>query len=120
MILIKRSSAGTTSGKYLLKRQFQHFYIRKRKKLLRNNSLITIKLSSKNLKRPFSVNSLWKAVGYKGVNVKFTLNTSLWRACNLTAFTPCLTGPVDYPFASVMRDPDSNPQGDTYVKPVFS
>jgi hypothetical protein len=27
---------------------------------------------------------------------------------------------VDYPFASVMRDPDSNPQGDTYVKPVFS
>jgi hypothetical protein len=25
---------------------------------------------------------------------------ALWRAFNLTAFTPCLTGPVDYPFAS--------------------
>jgi hypothetical protein len=25
---------------------------------------------------------------------------ALWRACNLTAFTSCLTGPVDYPFAS--------------------
>ncbi len=24
----------------------------------------------------------------------------LWRACNLTSFSPCLTGPVDYPFAS--------------------
>ncbi len=22
----------------------------------------------------------------------------LWRACNLTPFSPCLTGPVDYPF----------------------
>ncbi len=31
----------------------------------------------------------------------------LWRACNLTVFTPCLTGPVDYPFASIMRDPNS-------------
>jgi hypothetical protein len=25
---------------------------------------------------------------------------ALWRACNLTSFSPCLTGPVDYPFAS--------------------
>ncbi len=25
---------------------------------------------------------------------------ALWRACNLTAFTPCLTVPVDYLFAS--------------------
>ncbi len=24
----------------------------------------------------------------------------LWRACNLTSFSPCYTGPVDYPFAS--------------------
>ncbi len=25
--------------------------------------------------------------------------TALWRACNLTSFSPCLTGPVDYLFA---------------------
>ncbi len=28
------------------------------------------------------------------------LYTVLWRACNLTSFSPCLTGPVDYLFAS--------------------
>jgi hypothetical protein len=26
-------------------------------------------------------------------------NKIMWRACNLTSFSPCLTGPVDYPFA---------------------
>ncbi len=31
--------------------------------------------------------------------------TIVWRACNLTAFTPCLTGPVDYPFASHHKGP---------------
>ncbi len=35
----------------------------------------------------------------------------MWRACNLTAFTPCLTGPVDYPFASHHEGPGFNPQG---------
>jgi hypothetical protein len=35
----------------------------------------------------------------------------MWRACNLTAFTPCLTGPVDYPFASHHEEPGFNPQG---------
>jgi hypothetical protein len=25
---------------------------------------------------------------------------TLWRACDLISFTLCLTGPVDYPFAS--------------------
>jgi hypothetical protein len=30
---------------------------------------------------------------------------ALWRACNLTSFTPCLTGPVDYPFASCHEGP---------------
>ncbi len=25
---------------------------------------------------------------------------ALWRACNLTSFSPCLTGPVDYLFSS--------------------
>ncbi len=30
---------------------------------------------------------------------------ALWRACNLTTFTPCLTGPVDYPFASRHEGP---------------
>jgi hypothetical protein len=33
---------------------------------------------------------------------KFLVSTSLWRACNLT---PCLTGPVDYPFASRHKGP---------------
>ncbi len=38
---------------------------------------------------------------------------ALWRACNLTSFSPCLTGPVDYPFAllPVTRGLDSNPLG---------
>ncbi len=35
----------------------------------------------------------------------------LWRACNLTAFSPCLTGPVDFPFASRHEGPGSKPQG---------
>jgi hypothetical protein len=30
---------------------------------------------------------------------------ALWRACNLTAFSPCLTGPLDYPFASCHKGP---------------
>jgi hypothetical protein len=30
---------------------------------------------------------------------------SLCRACNLTSFSPCLTGPVDYPFASRHNGP---------------
>jgi hypothetical protein len=30
---------------------------------------------------------------------------ALSRACNLTAFTPCLTGPVDYPFTSCHKGP---------------
>ncbi len=29
----------------------------------------------------------------------------MWRACNLTSFSPCLTGPVDYPFASRHKGP---------------
>ncbi len=36
------------------------------------------------------------------------------------AISPCLTGPVDYLFASRHKDPGSNPQGGTYVKPGFS
>ncbi len=35
----------------------------------------------------------------------------LWRACNLTSFTPCLTGPVDYPFASRHEGLGSIPSG---------
>ncbi len=30
---------------------------------------------------------------------------ALWRACNLTSFSPCLTGPVDYLFASCNKVP---------------
>jgi hypothetical protein len=29
----------------------------------------------------------------------------LWGACTLTSFSPCLTGPVDYPFASCHEGP---------------
>ncbi len=36
---------------------------------------------------------------------------ALCRACNLTTFTPCLTGPVDYLFASRHEGPGFNPQG---------
>jgi hypothetical protein len=32
-------------------------------------------------------------------------NSVLWRASNLTSFSPCLTGPVDYPFASCHEGP---------------
>jgi hypothetical protein len=30
---------------------------------------------------------------------------TLWRACNLTSFSPCLTGPVDYLFAFRHKGP---------------
>ncbi len=33
------------------------------------------------------------------------LGGALWRACNVTSFTPCLTGPVDYPFAYCHKGP---------------
>jgi hypothetical protein len=37
---------------------------------------------------------------------------ALWRACNLTAFTPCLTGPVDYLLAYCHEGPaGSIPRG---------
>ncbi len=36
---------------------------------------------------------------------------ALWRACNLTSFSPCLTGPVDYLFASHHNGPWFNSPG---------
>ncbi len=45
---------------------------------------------------------------------------ALWRACNLTSLSPCLTGPVDYPFASRHKGPEFKTPGGTYVKPGFS
>jgi hypothetical protein len=41
------------------------------------------------------------------------------RACNHTAFTHSLTGPVGQTFASRHEGPGFNPKGDTYVKPGF-
>jgi hypothetical protein len=35
----------------------------------------------------------------------------LWRACSLTSFSPCLTGPVDYPFASQHKGPGFKSSG---------
>ncbi len=39
----------------------------------------------------------------------------LWKACNLTAYTPCLTGPVDYLFAFRHEGPGFNPGGGGYL-----
>jgi hypothetical protein len=39
---------------------------------------------------PFQLHNRWSRL----------LGGAPWRACNLTSFSPCLTGPVDYPFAS--------------------
>jgi hypothetical protein len=50
---------------------------------------------------------------------KKLINKILWTACNLTSFSQCLTGPVDYPFASHHEGPGFNSQGGTYVKPGF-
>jgi hypothetical protein len=36
---------------------------------------------------------------------KISRKFCLWRACNLTSFSPCLTGPVDYLFASRLKGP---------------
>ncbi len=36
---------------------------------------------------------------------------ALWRACNLSAFTPCLTGQWTTHLLPVMRDPGSIPRG---------
>jgi hypothetical protein len=33
------------------------------------------------------------------------LGGALWGACNLTSFSPCFTGPVDYPLASRHKGP---------------
>jgi hypothetical protein len=38
---------------------------------------------------------------YESINKKYRL----WRACNLISFSPCLTGPVDYLFASLHEGP---------------
>ncbi len=38
----------------------------------------------------------------------------------LTSFSPCLTGPVDYPFASRHKGPGFKTPGGTYVKLGFS
>ncbi len=48
------------------------------------------------------------------------LGGALWRACNLTSFSPCLTCPVNYPFASRYKGPGFKSPGGTYVKPGFS
>jgi hypothetical protein len=47
----------------------------------------------------------------KSTNILMEKSADLWRVCNLTVFTPCLTGPVDYPFASHHEDLGSIPRG---------
>ncbi len=50
---------------------------------------------------------MWKCYGQ--INFKNLLsvkkNILVWRACNLIAFTHCLTGPVGQPFASCHEGP---------------
>jgi hypothetical protein len=54
---------------------------------------------------------------YRGYHPKFYCDVCIsivqvWRACNLTSFSPCLTGPVDYLFASRQKGPSfKSPQG---------
>jgi hypothetical protein len=48
------------------------------------------------------------------------LGGALSRACNLTWFSPCLTGPVDYLFASRHKGHRFKSPGGTHVKPGFS
>ncbi len=43
-------------------------------------------------------------------------NCKVSRTCNLTSFSPCLTGPGDYPFASHHKGPRFYTLGGTYVK----
>jgi hypothetical protein len=57
------------------------------------------------------------AVGGLGGLLKYKY---MWRACNLTLFLPCLTGPVDYLFASRHKGHRFKSPGGTYVKPGFS
>jgi hypothetical protein len=45
---------------------------------------------------------------------------ALCRACNLTSFSPCLTGPVEYLFASCHKGPGFKSPRGTYVKWGFS
>jgi hypothetical protein len=45
-----------------------------------------------------------KRRGYT-VQYEFKVKGVLWRACNLLSFSPCLTGPVDYLFASCHKGP---------------
>jgi hypothetical protein len=42
------------------------------------------------------------------------------RACNLSSFSPCLTDPVDYLFASCHKGPRFKSPGGTYVSLGFS
>ncbi len=44
-----------------------------------------------------------------------TIFMALWRACNLTSFSPGLTGPVDYLFVSRYEGPGFKTPGGTYV-----
>ncbi len=51
--------------------------------------------------------ALWDTTKKK-IFTFLNLNNSLkivCRACNLTSFSPCLTGPVDYLFASCHKGP---------------
>jgi hypothetical protein len=43
---------------------------------------------------------------------QFQLDVALWRACNPTPSSPCLTSPVDYLFASRHKGPGFKSPGE--------
>jgi hypothetical protein len=45
---------------------------------------------------------------------------ALWRACNLTSFSACLTGPMDYPFTSRHKGPGFKSPGGYLCETGFS
>jgi hypothetical protein len=60
-----------------------------------------IDISQQSLIRyPTKSRTLPSSVRYRRSNIML-----IWKACNLTSFSPCLTGPVDYPFASHHKGP---------------
>jgi hypothetical protein len=61
--------------------------------------------------KPFCETGWWVYTG-RGNAVGFNFFTwLLWRACNLTSFSPCLPDPVDYPFASCHKGPEFKSPG---------
>jgi hypothetical protein len=64
----------------------------------------------------------YRLSGSSAATMHVYLFSMLWRACNLTSFSPCLTGSVDYLFASRHKGPRFKSPGgylcETGISPV--